>query len=249
MLIERFSGMVTAALASLGQVRSASMMPAGLGDWSGHPFVKIDFERVESEDAFRDRLGAALEQAAQSSSRTGMSLLMAGVRSAVSAKGFKVSIMKPNQMLSRDRLDITMMKETFSGGQKLTSAIVLYCTIAAMRARARGRDRSDGAGLLILDNPLGTANAEHLMRVQVLVAQKLGAQLIYTSGLEDPTALSFFRRILRLRNDQSLRSAMLRISLDSSVTNPITGGRELSDPNGYLSASELSVAATEHASS
>jgi hypothetical protein len=105
------------------------------------------------------------------------------------------------------------MNDVFSGGQELTAAIVLYCTMAALRANERGQMRARHSGVLFLDNPIGKANAEYLLDIQQGVASALGVQLVYTTGLFDDRALAAFPLWVRMRNDADLRAGLKHIRI------------------------------------
>jgi hypothetical protein len=112
----------------------------------------------------------------------------------------------------------------FSGGQLLTAAIILYCTMAALRSNERGQLRRPHAGVLFLDNPIGRASAAYLLDLQIGVAEALGVQLIYTTGLFDVNALSLFPLIVRLRNDRDLRSGMAYLTVEEEIRNVLPTG-------------------------
>jgi hypothetical protein len=50
-------------------------------------------------------------------------------------------------VLRADRQRIAEIKTVFSGGQQLTTAIILYCTMAALRANNRGRAAGRHSGV------------------------------------------------------------------------------------------------------
>jgi hypothetical protein len=149
--------------------------------------------------------------------RDGMSLLLRGVHAAVEPKGVAVEILKPDAVLRAERVSVSQMSDVFSGGQLLTAAIALYCTMAALRANDRGQARLAHAGTLFLDNPIGRANATYLIELQRAVASALGVQLIYTTGLLDANALAEFPLIIRLRNDADLRAGLKYISVEEHL--------------------------------
>jgi hypothetical protein len=132
-------------------------------------------------------------------------------------KGVRVEMLKPDAVLRTERLRVSEIRDVFSGGQQLTAAIVLYCTMAALRANQRGQGRRQHAGVLFLDNPIGRASAGYLLELQFGVAQALGVQLIYTTGLFDAGALSAFPLIVRLRNDADLRAGRKYLSVDEHI--------------------------------
>ena len=99
---------------------------------------------------------------------------------------------------SAERIPIGAMA-TFSRGQQLTAAIMLYCTLVQLRSRSRGRSGRD-TGVLILDNPVGTCSSVPLLDLQLHIARAMGVQLVYTTGVHDHDALATFPNTVRLRN-------------------------------------------------
>lgn len=129
----------------------------------------------------------------------------------------RVEILKPDAVLRDERIRVGEIGDVFSGGQLLTTAIILYCTMAWLRAGERGHAQRQHAGVLFLDNPIGRASAGYLLELQLTVARKLGVQLIYTTGLFDTNALSVFPLIVRLRNDADLRAGMKYLRVDEMI--------------------------------
>lgn len=237
-LVQRFAALVQAGLAALRQAGRASRLPAKLGDWSGKQFLRIDFESPDSEEVLLERLGEVLDSTvSDGGNRDGMTMLLRGVRAAAHPRGFRVTVLKPDTVLRDDRVDVTAMGE-FSGGQRLTAAIALYCTLAAMRSASRGR-RQPRAGVLFLDNPIGTASAEYLLDIQLKVAERVGVQLVYTTGVFDTNALSKFPCVLRLRNDLDMRAGMQHIHVADSLRHALVNGHALDDGAGYLDVARV----------
>ena len=162
-IVTRLGGMVGQALRTLRLAQRLSELPEGLGDWSGQQFLRIRFDDVD-EVVLRHALGDVVDRAAEQQvtgkgpgRRDGMALLLAGVRAAM-PKGVRVEMLKPDAVLRTERLRVAQIRDVFSGGQRLTAAIVLYCTMAALRAHQRGHGRRPHAGVLFLDNPIGRAS-------------------------------------------------------------------------------------------
>jgi hypothetical protein len=240
LLLQRLLALVQAGLNALSQAGHASRLPADLGDWSGKQFLRIDFEPPDSEDILLERLGEVLDSAVSDSAdrnRDGITMLLRGVRVAADPRGFRVTVLKPDTVLRDERVPVTAMGE-FSGGQRLTAAIALYCTLAAMRSTSRGRQKPR-AGVLFLDNPIGTASAEYLLDIQLKVADRVGVQLVYTTGVFDTNALSKFPCVLRLRNDLDMRAGMQRIRVADSLRAALLNGRSEQDSNGYLDVARV----------
>ncbi|MFE6177964.1 hypothetical protein [Streptomyces sp. NPDC056464] len=222
-IVDRLRGLVESALATLRSAQRLSRLPEGLGEWSGQEFLRIRFEEPD-QATLTERLGEVIDEATRAAvkknsdlRRDGMSLLLRGVAAALQPKGIAVEILKPDAVLRAERVPVGQMGDVFSGGQLLTAAIALYCTMAALRSNDRGRDKHRHAGTLFLDNPIGRANATYLLELQRAVSDALGVQLLYTTGLFDTTALAEFPLVIRLRNDADLRAGLKYISVEEHL--------------------------------
>ncbi|MFF5976005.1 hypothetical protein ACFY7C_31295 [Streptomyces sp. NPDC012769] len=222
-IVDRLRGLVESALATLRSAQRLSRLPEGLGEWSGQEFLRIRFEEPD-QATLTERLGEVIDEATRAAvrknsdlRRDGMSLLLRGVQAALEPRGVAVEILKPDAVLRAERVPVGQMGDVFSGGQLLTAAIALYCTMAALRSNDRGRDKHRHAGTLFLDNPIGRANATYLLELQRAVSDALGVQLLYTTGLFDTTALAEFPLVIRLRNDADLRAGLKYISVEEHL--------------------------------
>ncbi|MEV3969314.1 hypothetical protein AB0K68_14375 [Streptomyces sp. NPDC050698] len=222
-IVDRLRGLVESALATLRSAQRLSRLPEGLGEWSGQEFLRIRFEEPD-QATLTERLGEVVDEATRAAvkknsdlRRDGMSLLLRGVAAALHPKGVAVEILKPDAVLRAERVPVGQMGDVFSGGQLLTAAIALYCTMAALRSNDRGRDKHRHAGTLFLDNPIGRANATYLLELQRAVSDALGVQLLYTTGLFDTTALAEFPLVIRMRNDADLRAGLKYISVEEHL--------------------------------
>ncbi|MFE7316890.1 hypothetical protein ACFU7T_27900 [Streptomyces sp. NPDC057555] len=233
-IVDRLRGLAESSLATLRSAQRLSRLPEGLGEWSGQEFLRIRFEDPD-QATLTERLGEVIDEATRSAvkknsdlRRDGMSLLLRGVHAALQPRGVAVEILKPDAVLRAERVPVGQMGDVFSGGQLLTAAIALYCTMAALRSNDRGRDKQRHAGTLFLDNPIGRANATYLLELQRAVADALGVQLLYTTGLFDTTALAEFPLVIRLRNDADLRAGLKYISVEEHLR----PGLPQADPSG-----------------
>ena len=242
-IITRLQGMVEGALRTLRSAQRVSRLPDGLGDWSGQEFLRIRFTELE-DHVLAEKLGEVVDEAAAGKTadgrdvkRDGLSLVLRGVHVAA-PKGYRVDMLKPDSVLRTERQRVSEIRDVFSGGQQLTAAIILYCTLAALRANNRGKARNRHSGVLFLDNPIGRASAGYLLELQRAVAEALGVQLIYTTGLFDAGALAEFPLIVRLRNDADLRAGRKYLSVDATIRNSLD---DLGDPDGVarLSATRM----------
>ncbi|MCQ8190132.1 hypothetical protein [Streptomyces rugosispiralis] len=234
LIVRNLKAQVDKALASLRQAQRMSRLPASLDDWAAQEFLRFRFTPAQ-DDTAHQRIGEVIDDAAKGHTadgrtvrRDGMSLLLAGVRAAV-PKGFRIDMLKPDAVLRNERIRVSEIKDVFSGGQHLTAAILLYCTMAALRVSNRGRERDTHSGVLFLDNPIGRANADYLLALQRKVAESLGVQLIYTTGLSDDGTLKRFPLILRLRNDADLRAGRKYLTVTDRTQEALDA---LAEPDG-----------------
>jgi hypothetical protein len=109
----------------------------------------------------------------------------------------KIQILKPEMVLRLDYKPVELLA-TYSGGERLTAAIILYCV--AVRVRSDQDIANQDCGFIMLDNPLGKSNHSKLLNLQRLMASELSVQLIYLTGINDREALDEFRHHIRLRN-------------------------------------------------
>ncbi|WP_329129312.1 hypothetical protein OG552_02965 [Streptomyces sp. NBC_01476] len=242
-IVDRLRGLVESSLATLRSAQRLSRLPEGLGEWSGQEFLRIRFEDPD-QAVLSERLGEVIDEATRAAvrknsdlRRDGMTLLLRAVAAALEPRGIAVEILKPDAVLRAERVPVGQMGDVFSGGQLLTAAIALYCTMAALRSNDRGRDRQRHAGTLFLDNPIGRANATYLLELQRAVADALGVQLIYTTGLFDTTALAEFPLVVRLRNDADLRAGLKYISVEEHLR----PGLPVPDPHGEQVHGEITA--------
>ncbi|WP_329561820.1 hypothetical protein [Kitasatospora sp. NBC_01266] len=243
-IVDRLRGLVETSLATLRAAQRLSRLPEGLGEWSGQEFLRIRFEDPD-QTVLAERLGEVIDEATRSAvkknsdlRRDGMSLLLRAVAAAIGPKGVSVEILKPDAVLRAERVSVGQMSDVFSGGQLLTAAIALYCTMAALRANDRGQSQLRHAGTLFLDNPIGRANATYLLELQRAVADALGVQLIYTTGLFDTTALAEFPLVIRLRNDADLRAGLKYISVEEHLRPGLPAPQ---DPDGPAIHGEITA--------
>ena len=109
----------------------------GLGDWTGHQYLRIKYEQPESVEDLKIRLQVLINDLIAERSRLeGISLLLKAVRAANGNKPFEVQVLKPNDGLRLERAPVGEIV-AWSGGQKLTTAILIYCVLIRLRSLNR----------------------------------------------------------------------------------------------------------------
>lgn len=195
-IAETLAHLVKDCFDMLGRAERASRMRTSKGSWAGKKVLRITFDRPNDADlvAYAERvidqyLGKGLRP-------EGMPLLKTALHESAGPRGFIVKVLKPTTDDVSTTEDISRLAK-WSGGEKLTVCVALYCTLAALRSGGR-RDRS--GGVLLLDNPIGRASSASLVRLQRDVAAAHGVQLVYTTGVKDPAAVIQFPNVIRLEN-------------------------------------------------
>ncbi|WP_338676724.1 hypothetical protein V1460_29975 [Streptomyces sp. SCSIO 30461] len=211
LLVQQCVRLVKSVVATLHQVARHSKLPAGLGAWSGVPFLTLKLSDWGSEETLTHRLstcvdslvsGVAVEHA-KSATALPRALDLAKCLTLAAlggASSIKAKVLKPHPVPVIDPVDVTKIRK-FSGGELLTVSVLLYCCLAQVRAANRYQATVGGVGTLVLDNPMGKSNYVPFLDLQRAVAATHGVQLIYTTGVEDLDAVSRFPLILRLRNN------------------------------------------------
>ncbi|MEU3299685.1 hypothetical protein ABZ729_07660 [Streptomyces sp. NPDC006678] len=245
-LASHLSGHVTDLLQRLDQASRFSAFPEGDAPWSGQKFLTIRYKKPDLP-ALTAQMHESIDALAgnqRTRNLKGIDVVMRCLLAAV-PRGFTAEVMKPNASQRLDRVPVEEMSRVFSGGQELTGAILLYCALAALRTSPGPRSRTRNGGLLLLDNPIGRANAGYLVDIQMEMAAALGIQLIYTTGLSDEDVTSRFPMRIQLRNDAEARSGLSLIRLEEHVRNAlipapsITPDLDAPEPVGLLSAARL----------
>ena len=258
-LVGQLESMCDAQLRMLREVTRCSQMPEGLGELSGKPAFRIDFDRAPAPDV-HGKLAARVDEWAQylaadpkrrpEPTKWLAEALRDTVRSGAGG-AWRVQVLKPSvdfalAYRSPDRID-----HEYSGGQELTLAVLLYCTLARVRAQNR-TSRARPPGVLIADNPFGAASNPSLIRMQQALAARAGIQLVCATGLDDPAVLTSFEgpraRVLRLRNDRDQRRGLHYLRVDdpellTAIRASVLANHEVETDNAFLSATSYTVAA------
>lgn len=199
LLVQEIWGATEEGLSLLAQAERRSRLPESLPGLGGSQFLHISLSTPPDPSGRKDRLGELVDEWINSGEvPSAMGLIQQAVRRL--ARPIKVRVLNPDPDLKAQSVDITDMSR-FSGGERLTCAILLYCTLAQLRARHRGMARSPSS-VLLLDNPIGRASRPKFLELQRAVAREMGVQLIYTTGVDDYSALNALPNIIRLKNSR-----------------------------------------------
>ena len=100
-----------------------------------------------------------------------------------------------------------MGKDLGSGGEALTTAVLLYSLLVSMRRKRYQRNTDRLPAFLVLDNPIGVCNRSDFLDAQLNVAAALGIQCVYPTGINDTESLHLFEHRVAIR--KSGRSLMI----------------------------------------
>ncbi len=113
---------------------------------------------------------------------------------------YQMELLKPKEGTDVEYISVDHI--AFSGGEKLTAAVMLYCLICDMRQYYWGSNSPTNkhGGLLFLDNPFGAANFKPFINLQRAFAKQRNIQLVYATGSLEWDAMSEFEHWIKLRN-------------------------------------------------
>lgn len=231
------------ALSYLRLAETRSKLPPRLRDWSGESFIEIRFEKPPAEELdVRLRTFVIQILDPKIDRPTGSKLLMLALDRAVGE--FRVKILKPNEAFAPIRVPVAELSSpTFSNGQRATVATAMMLMLSELRRQSRSSAQLASVGTLLLDNPLGNANAGFLIEVQRTVAAAAGIQLIYTTGIADLNALRRFSKVIALSNDAARRTMRRWVRADPALLELLVPSENGS--GGRISAQQV-VAVTDH---
>lgn len=203
-LIEKLYDRANEAIRSLEHAAKLSRMPEGVGGWSGQPFLQVKIPARGNQAERRVLLGQLMDSwmtpgRKDMSIPRGAALAYECLVAVMNQREIDVEILKPEtgDSFVTNYQPVTKLA-SFSGGQRVTAAILLYCVI--VRVRSDQGDNLTDCGFLILDNPFGKASHFPLVDIQLKMARIMGVQLIYLTGINDFEALASFPLRVRLRN-------------------------------------------------
>jgi DNA repair exonuclease SbcCD ATPase subunit len=184
----------------LQSLANSSKLPEKANMLTDHKFLKITLDKTTHPAEKDGRIGELIDDIIHDKqSLTGMQLIQRAVRKL--AQRIKVEVLFPDMDAEPRYLPITDMSKE-SGGERLTSAVLLYCSLAQQRAKARGKSFLKTSSTLLLDNPVGTASRAKFLELQRETAKAMNIQLIYATGVNDFEAIRTMPNVVRLRNEK-----------------------------------------------
>src|SRR5436305_463576 len=202
-LVEHLVELAESGADFLKSASQYSKLPASLPAFERRPFLRIHLSMPVTKDERVGKIANLLNALVEGEGEipTGVKLLQQAVHRL--AEPMKVELLFPDPA-DLHYMNPSKLAREESGGERLTSMVLLYCTLLRMRVAHRTKP-AGRSSCLILDNPIGVASRSLFLQLQREVAQAMDIQLIYTTGLKDFDALEIFPKIIRLRNSQRNR--------------------------------------------
>ncbi len=190
-LVDELHAVADEGMKLLRQASSLSKLPDYVPGIGGAHFLRIQTQEPDDPDERRARLAELIDELLEGKHDLGgVALVQSAVRRL--ARPAQVRVLHPDPALDRRTVSIPEMARS-SGGEQLTGAILLYCTLARVRGHSRGLSRR-ASSVLILDNPIGRVSRVRFLELQRDVARAMGVQLIYTTGVNDHEAIRALSR-------------------------------------------------------
>ncbi len=204
---------VTQALELLTRIARLSRLPDSVPGGGRH-FLDIDTNAPENPAERRARVAELIDEVIASGAvESGLELVQRATRRV--ARPLRVRVLHPDLDSSGTRVSIHQMAN-FSGGERLTGAILLYCALARLRGQQLGVTQKR-TSVLLLDNPIGTVNRVRYLDLQREVARALGVQLIYATGVHDIDAIASLPNVIRMQNSRrDVRSGRRVVELEAA---------------------------------
>jgi DNA repair exonuclease SbcCD ATPase subunit len=203
-LVGFFRGLVESAIRQLKGLNTASKCPPNSGiwkAWSGHPFIDVNINsKVLKVDYLQQTLEEYLHHLVNNKkgiTENPVLLIQHGVHK-VLHNNISIQIFKPSDTPTLERTSVVDVGR-FSGGEKLTTAIMIYCGIVRLIGFQYSENRNP-SNFLLLDNPLGKCNYIPFVQMQREMAKLTNTQLIYATGIQEKESLGEFPRIVTLQN-------------------------------------------------
>ena len=213
-VVTEMTGMVRQALKTLGRAQTMSQLPDTIEQWKGQRFLEVGPRAsVDTSEAIvADRCSRLVDVITSRGVEVpgGLELLWQATSAVVGEGNWKARVIKPSTTFATDKVSVEKMRK-WSGGEKVTISLLLFCMVIKLRAANRFRDLP-GLGTLPLDNPLGKANYVVFLDLQRKVATANGVQLLFLTGVGDMKAVGRFPNIIRLRNTPNAGREYVRIA-------------------------------------
>lgn len=134
--------MVRQALKTIQLAQRLSELPESLGEWAGQRFLEVAPRASvdTAEEIVRDRCSRLVDSLSSRGAEVprGLELLWQATSAVVGDDNWKARVLKPSTTFALERMPVGKMRK-WSGGEKVTISLPLFCMVAKLRAQNRGR--------------------------------------------------------------------------------------------------------------
>ena len=183
-------------------------IPEDVFIYGGKPILqmngRLDFNK--NETPFRESINSWLDELitrerlpeanSKSGNQLGSELLYRLLRASSGKPAFGIRILKCDDTARHYE---AVGKDLGSGGEALTTAVLLYSLLTSMRQQKRNNKEEKLPAFLIADNPLGVCNRSDFLDAQLKVARSMGIQCVYFTGIHDQESLGLFQHRVAIR--------------------------------------------------
>ncbi|WP_404378615.1 hypothetical protein [Caenispirillum salinarum] len=213
-------------------IEKLSVVPAGMGEWSGRAFVKVDLARELRDghaDVLKTRIRAWLEETIRDQEAGkpppgdyvtlikkiakrvfGARSERAGVAEEESRRLVSFRTLRPATDWKVEYNPVSDLQK-FSGGEKLLATLILFFVHMRVGMEARGRAGGDGM-FLLLDNPVGEMNHSKLVRPALDMGAKMGIQMIGLTGINDNSVIGMFPLQIAIRQRRTATASYAEVT-------------------------------------
>ena len=233
-LVESLLNVCEQAARLLHRAEKWSVLPANMGEWAGEPFLRIRLRLSQNRADNLARLKSLVDlMFTEGKIPPAIELVFRSLTALVGETGVDATILKPETQRRRQRYPVREMAG-WSEGERTTVAILLYCTLVKIRTQSRGHaGRRAEVSALLLDNPVGPCSKPEFLQMHRWIASQLGVQLIYATGINDPTALSVFPNRVRLAKNRFIpATGELAVGLQTDTDESVIQDIRIFDANG-----------------
>lgn len=218
---------------------SQAVVPKSVLVYGGYPILdvksRLDFSKHDAvyQEAMRNWFFEVVEKKELPQANTkkgdelGASLLYRLLRCSgkKTRTGFGIGLLK---LAGQPGQYVAISEDLSSGGERLTSATMLYSVISYVRSRQRQHiAEGNSVSFLFMDNPLSKASKASFIQAQLHTCQAFGIQPIFVTGVGDIAALEQFSNRIVITKADGLDGRAKHLKINGEVFNRVVISEEL----------------------
>lgn len=204
-IVEQLLGAAERGITLLREIANSSKLPESAGNLAGRNFLQIKLELPESRAEKSERIGNLIDDIIRQEKMPEIIEIIQRAVRKVPVGGIDVRVLFPDVNDFKPRYRPITMISAESGGEHLTSTVLIYCALTRLRAKERGSNPK-ASSVLLLDNPFGKVTRRVFIELQREMARAMNVQLVYLTGDDSREALSVFPNRVRMRNERRDRA-------------------------------------------